>query len=377
MKKTLVALAVLASFASAASAANSVTLYGRADVGYEKWKGSSVAQEGSGETRFGIKVNEDLGNGIAATAQLEGRFDLDTGAKTEGRTFFDRESTIGLKGNFGHVRFGRSKSAMERGLGDNYAPGERVSTVWDNYSSSSRHSNSMFYDYATNGFNLGFNVSTKGGAAGNDNEGVTRQKVAYGVHAGYEVGGFRINAAYQEDRNGTGINDADTGGLGAEVTTRPNTLVTVANTDNILNSTGNNLSFNSDKEWGLGMAYKFSGFELGGSYARAVSNSGATIWNLALNANNQVNPATGSLVVGKQKLTTWSVYATADITNSDRVYVKYMEKKGGGTLSGKASVMAAGYAHDLSKRTSAYLDVARYKNTESETAYSVGMRHAF
>ena len=151
MKKSLLALAILGSAAGAANAASSVTMYGRVDVGYEKVSGTNTTQSGGGETRFGIKGNEDLGNGLAGTFQLEGRFDLDTGAKTADRDFFDRESTVGLKYGSHHVRFGRSVSAMDRALGG-YAPGERVATSFDPYASLTRHSNSMFYDFEKNGF---------------------------------------------------------------------------------------------------------------------------------------------------------------------------------------------------------------------------------
>ncbi|WP_162845123.1 porin [Hydromonas duriensis] len=365
MKKSLLALAVLASAAGAANAASSVTLYGRVDVGYEKWSGSSLTQAGAGETRLGIKGQEDLGNGLAATFQLEGRFDADTGAKTSGKDFFDRESTVGLKGNFGHVRFGRSKSAMERALGD-YAPGERVATAFDPYSSNTRHSNGMFYDFAMNGFNFGFDVTTKGGATGNTNEGADGQKVGYGIHAGYQVGGFRVNAAYQADKNGTGINSYNTATVGQNVSSV---------TPTPLSSTGENLTFGSQNEWGLGMAYKYKMVEFGATYARAESASNAKVTYALLDSNNNI--AALSSVTGKQRLTTLGAYITADVTSNDSVYARYLEKRGGGTLDGKAKVYALGYSHALSKRTSIYADVARYKNDDSTTAYDIALRHAF
>ena len=70
MKKTLVALAVLGSFASVASAATSVTLYGRLDVGYDSFHhdGLKLQQDAiANQSRFGVKGEEDLGNGLAAT----------------------------------------------------------------------------------------------------------------------------------------------------------------------------------------------------------------------------------------------------------------------------------------------------------------------
>ena len=225
MKKTLVALAVLGSFASVASAATSVTLYGRLDVGYDSFHhdGLKLQQDAiANQSRFGVKGEEDLGNGLAATFKLEGRFSADTGAYT--KDMFDRESTVGLKGAFGHVRFGRALAAMDNGIGD-FSVGERVAS-FDTYSSAARHSNSAFYDYSNSGFSVGANVSTKGGAASNAVEGVDGTKVGYGLYAKYEADSFAVGAAYQRDGE-------------------PNVR----------------------KEWGVGASYAFAPVTLGASYA--------------------------------------------------------------------------------------------------------------
>ena len=227
MKKTLVALAVLGSFAGAASAATSVTMYGRLDVGYDSFHhdGLKLQQDAvANMSRFGIKGEEDLGNGLAATFKLEGRFSGDTGKYT--KDMFDRESTVGLKGAFGHVRFGRALAAMDNGIGD-FSVGERVAS-FDTYASAARHSNSAFYDYSNSGFSVGGNVSTKGGASGNTYEGQDGTKVGYGVYAKYAADAFALGAAYQRD---------------AEPTLR--------------------------KEWGVGASYTFKPVTVGASYAQS------------------------------------------------------------------------------------------------------------
>ena len=226
MKKTLVALAVLGSFAGAASAATSVTMYGRLDVGYDSFHhdGLKLQQDAvANMSRFGIKGEEDLGNGLAATFKLEGRFSGDTGKYT--KDMFDRESTVGLKGAFGHVRFGRALAAMDNGIGD-FSVGERVAS-FDTYASAARHSNAAFYDYSNSGFSVGGNVSTKGGASGNTYEGQDGTKVGYGVYAKYAADAFALGAAYQRD---------------AEPTLR--------------------------KEWGVGASYTFKPVTVGASYAQ-------------------------------------------------------------------------------------------------------------
>ena len=273
MKKTLVALAVLGSFAGVASAATSVTLYGTVDGGYEDWQfknglkkhgidqpggflKNKLVQGGTSEnnSKFGIKGQEDLGNGLAAIFTLEGNLGADVGETNAGQ-LFNRETTVGLKGSFGEVKIGRAKSQMELALGG-IVPGSRVADV-DLYSvAATRHSNGLFYSYDNAGFSFGADVTTKGGASGNyvaavvDNplttenetaaakgEGSNGSKIGYGVRLGYagQVGGnvtLLARAAYQNDGTVVAVG-ADTvksqewGGLLAAVVPYANNALTV------------------------------------------------------------------------------------------------------------------------------------------------------
>ena len=96
MKKSLLALAVLTAATGVAQAASSVTLYGKVEAAYQSATGDSkgVYQGADGESRVGIKVNEDLGNGMAAFAHLEAKFNADTGASNG--DFFGEKSVVGL-----------------------------------------------------------------------------------------------------------------------------------------------------------------------------------------------------------------------------------------------------------------------------------------
>lgn len=124
MKKTLVALAILA-VSSAAVAQSSVTLYGIADVYVGKTKGSSAAMGSGGvsTSRLGFKGSEDLGGGLTAIFTFEQGIDL-----TNGSTRFDpptlaspvgmprtfgRQANVGLSGAFGTVKLGRNWTAMD------------------------------------------------------------------------------------------------------------------------------------------------------------------------------------------------------------------------------------------------------------------------
>ena len=368
MKKTLVALAVLGSFAGVASAATSVTLYGTVDAGYEGWsygkdfsgynstfvQGSgagpvagSKSGNSEGNSKIGVKGQEDLGNGLAATFQLEGEINGDTGSSN----LFNKESTVGLKGAFGEVKFGRSKSQMELALGG-VVPGHRVADV-DLYSVvSSRHSNGLFYSYDNAGFSFGADVTTKGGALGNDDEGVKGEKVGWGVRAGYagNVGGnvtLLARAAYQND--------------GTPVTVGTKTVKT--------------------QEWGglLAAVVPFSNNSLtvGVAYAQGKG--------MASDLTN----AKGLLPVRipADKARTLSAVVAAGFGSNDSAYLKYQQRKGSwnGVTTYNGNVWAAGYEHSLSKRTSVYADVAyaTIKNIGTvglkgtATGYSVGLAHNF
>lgn len=353
MKKTLVALAVLGSFAGVASAATSVTLYGTVDAGYEGWsygkdfstRNNTFVQGGTSEanSKIGVKGQEDLGNGLAATFQLEGDVNADVGSSS----LFNRESTVGLKGAFGEVKVGKSKSQMELALGG-VVPGRRVADV-DLYSvAAKRHSNGLFYSYDNAGFSFGADVTTKGGALDNDNEGEKGQKVGWGVRAGYagNVGGnvtLLARAAYQRD----GVvlpNDKqqyEAGGLLAAVIPYSNNALTV-----------------------------------GVAYAQGRGD-----------AADLLSAKAGTNRIYADKARTWSGVIASTFGPNDSAYVKYQQRKGkldDGSVAYNGNVWAIGYEHALSKRTSVYADVAyatikqpQASDKGTATGYSVGLSHSF
>ena len=143
MKKSLIALAVLAS-AGVASAQSSVTLFGVVDIALSNLRAdgagkiNTVRDSGYNSSRVGFRGTEDLGGGMAASFWLEAGFTADNGAgqntalnntsagdrilvgsaatttyspqaslgARQGLTF-NRRSTVSLSGGFGEVRLGR------------------------------------------------------------------------------------------------------------------------------------------------------------------------------------------------------------------------------------------------------------------------------
>jgi predicted porin len=127
MKKTLIAMAVLAA-AGAASAQSSVTLFGIVDANVSLGRGTLtdrnlITNSGYNTSRLGFRGTEDLGGGMSASFWLEAGFNNDDGtgvntntnnqaapaalvAGNQGLTF-GRRSTVSLAGSFGEVRLGR------------------------------------------------------------------------------------------------------------------------------------------------------------------------------------------------------------------------------------------------------------------------------
>ena len=386
MKKNLVALAVLGCFAGVASAATNITLYGTVDAGYEDWHGKGATGSGAivnaaadrkleqgglseNNSKFGIKGQEDLGNGLTATFTVEGEFNVDHGETNAGQ-LFNRETTVGLKGSFGEVKVGRAKSQMELALGG-IVPGSRVADV-DLYSvAMSRHSNGLFYSYDNAGFSFGADVTTKSGAAGNADEGTNADgKVGYGARLGWagQVGGVTLLArvAHQNDGVVYGADSKtahETGGLLAAVVPYANNSLTV------------------------GVAYAQG---RGPASDLAVAKFGAKNVLSAANANGLPTLTEGQLTDAYtvKKARTLSAVIASTFGPNDSAYVKYQQRKGtaeSGAVAYNGNVWAVGYAHSLSKRTSAYADVAyaRIKNAAGidgdgkATGYSIGVAHNF
>ncbi len=168
-------------------------------------------------SNIAVSGTEDLGAGLAATFLLSHRLDADTGA-LEGagsKPFWQGESTVGLKGGFGHLRVGRALDVVY-GLDWSYDPWQNfdrvASPAWNlwhyNYASSrtsnngsaeyGRLANGVFYEAPSlAGFTLhasgSFEQDTAPGA-GRSNNG--------GLSLNYAGGGFKGMLAAARNSSG-------------------------------------------------------------------------------------------------------------------------------------------------------------------------------
>jgi len=111
----------VAALAADANAQSSVQLYGIVDAAIRRTNNEGTAANPNGnvtqligggmsQSRWGVNVTEDLGDGLKAIANLENRFTTDNGLPTS--TYF-QQSWVGLQSNsFGRVTLGRQYNVL-------------------------------------------------------------------------------------------------------------------------------------------------------------------------------------------------------------------------------------------------------------------------
>jgi predicted porin len=323
LKKSFLPLLVLGSFASLAQAQSTVTLYGFMDIGFQQSTGSPFQIVRNNANGVGFKGSEDLGGGLSAMFDISQRFLPDTGAN-EGtvekpRALYQGRTIVGLKGNFGSIKIGRSVAALQATIGD-FEPFENylgVANIGDaqypnGYVSGTapgnggRFSNGVFYDSpAIGGFTFGASLGTKE----NDNAGA----------APLTAHPYSLSLSYAN------------GALAANVGTERNTI--------------------GDKWSAMGLSYKLGDVNLMASVAKVAGNSGvdARGWTLG----SKIDVGAGTFKIGYSR-------ETIDNAPTNKVF-------------------AVGYQHTVTKRTYFYADVARKKTDGKERINGIdaGIHHTF
>jgi predicted porin len=343
MKKSLVALAVLAA-SGAAMAQSSVTLFGVVDAAYAVGNGSltdktQLRNSGYNSSRLGFRGTEDLGGGMKASFWLEAGVNNDDGTGsassalnqaqtaanvgTQGLTF-NRRSTVSLESGMGELRLGRD-----------YTP-----QFW---------SETAFDPFGTNG--VGTNIAFgKGGLTG-------------------------VRAS-----NSIGYLSPSMGGVKLWIQTYM----------------GENAS--TAAKIGNGNAFRIS-FDQG-KFSAAIAGSETTT---AAGVTNDTSNVAGSYDFGVAKVMAQSnktkITGAADIKGS---VIGALVPMAGGTFrisssqteqaGRKAELMAVGFVQPMSKRTDLYATYGRVSNSggsttalngsttaanASSTGYEFGVKHSF
>jgi predicted porin len=331
MKKTLIALAVLAA-SSAAMAQSSVTLYGRLDAGLGQTKttvnGVDLGSKQTGinsstlnTTYWGLKGSEDLGGGLRANFDLQSGFAIDTGAGNPG--LFQRKAIVGLSGAFGSVDLGRNYTAYDalRSATNNTFDSNLATTaaVWGNGIAdySLRTSNSVIYNSP--------NFSGFSGAVAygfGENKTATNDATdTLSLHVKYANGPLLVGYGYQEEKQlaVAGIQDKNKYNLiGATYDLGMVKLVGAYNT--VKNNTL------KDKEYEIGVSAPFGAANVAAGYTNSKSEG-----------FNTTNKGTGYSLVG-----------TYDLSKRTTLYVGYNQAKtqtANGSIEQKNTVVATGVRH--------------------------------
>ncbi|AQH01428.1 porin [Burkholderia sp. KK1] len=278
----LATVALSAASASTANAQSSVTIYGIVDDGFN-WTSNSGGHNLYGmssgviqASRWGLRGKEDLGGGLAALFVLENGFDLNSGSlaqKNRGSTqglMFGRQAYVGLSSKFGSGLLGRQYDSVV----DYVGPFES-GTQWagfigahpgdlDNMNNAYRVNNAVkFASNSYGGFTFG-GVYSLGGVAGD----VTRNQV-WSVGAGYASGPISAGVGYLNSRN-PNVGYFGDNGTSSAVTAGANFISSPVYSGYA--------SARTYQVVATGVAYKFGGATVGGTYSNVqFKNLGDTV----------------------------------------------------------------------------------------------------
>lgn len=343
MKKSLVALAVLAA-SGAAMAQSSVTLFGVVDAAYGVGKGSisnktALKNSGYNSSRLGFRGVEDLGGGLKAGFWLEAGVNNDDGTGsassalnqaqtaanvgTQGLTF-NRRSVVTLSGSMGELILGRD-----------YTPQFWSETVYD--------------PFGTNG--VGTSISAfKGGTTG------------------------------VRSSNGIGWKSPTVGGVALWAQSYMGENASTA--AKVGNGNGFRITFDQGK---FSAAYADSSLTTGAGTTNKTSNLGASydLGVAKLMAQSNTTKLTGAADIKGRVIGALVPMAGGTFRVS----------QGQTDQAGKiAKQTAVGFVNPLSKRTDLYATYARVANSggsavalngsataanQSSTGYEFGIKHAF
>jgi len=351
MKKTLVAMAVMA-VAGAASA--QATLYGTIDAGlqYSDVGGVTKTKMNSGQmngSRWGMRGSEDLGGGLSAVFQLENGFGIDNATLGQGLAtptvgggvvvgdtsvgrIFGRQAYVGVRGSFGSVTVGRQYTPGDIALGIDAAGAQGAGGGGAMYTVfTSNFNNVDGFGAARADNSINYSLPAMGGISGNLMVGLDESDVAgattnfvgnkyMGLNVGYAAGKIAANVAW-ENQTKTNAAKSDTGWVAGL-----NYDFGVAKVG-VMFAGGTNTADTSDNGWSLGVGAPMGAVRLQASYARETSK------------------ATGA--TAEAVTTGWGGNVWYDLSKRSSVYVGYLNKEDttAAGVSTKRTFLESGLRH--------------------------------
>jgi predicted porin len=366
MKKSLMAVALLAGFAGVAQAQTAVQIYGTIDVDMVKRTDQTLAIGKRASNTLGFKGTEDLGNGLKALFQIEMRYEPDTGTvENNTRPLFQGQTRVGLQGDFGMVRLGRGLTPFQEIIGS-FEP-------WHGLPSPA----GFYTDIQIAGFNstpldAGSIVNgavTSGGASNNR----VSNAVFYNSPV---VSGFQVNASWatKETTNGPALNGVGAGSAsyaaGAEGSAHPISLAATYNNGPAAAMLAYERNAVESKIWSIAGSFAVTPeLKLMGSYSHQDQEH-----------TNTLRPTIKGAVVGlTYAMGPGKVLAGFGVKQQEENFFQH------DLFTRQYSL---GYEYSLSKRTYLYIDASRKKNIFSQSTgvlagtptvnhYDVGVNHSF
>lgn len=338
MKKSLMALAVMASVSGASFAQSAVQVYGVVDAGLEVTKSgvvdkTALVSGGQSGSRFGLKGTEDLGNGLSVDFVLEQGFSADTGAVGNAvSNAFGRQSWLAVS----------SKDVGSLRLGYQYTPIRNIVEAVDPFGAGLAGNslkvlgNGVIAERTTNAFTYvspvvsGFQGQLQYGLG--ETTASTDTNSYMGVNATYKSGPVMAGFGYAKQK----------------------TNLAPANKEAI--------------NWVLGGTYDLSTVKLHAAYAEGQNND--AVLGTSLNGSN--------VLVG-----------VSAPFGAHTVMASYIKNTNKDLVTSDSDMYAVGYTYSLSKRTNIYASFARTTNEASVALngasvvgasaekYNVGLRHKF
>jgi predicted porin len=205
MNRWLTGVVVAAACGGAAHAESAVTLYGFLYSGLRYVNnsgGDSVTGLATGPSRWGIKGNEDLGEGRSAVFNLESGLDISTGTSRQGGRLFGRQAFVGLSDvKAGTLTLGRQYDMVASFIAPYAATGK-----WNGYMAHVGDNDNLNFQFRLNnsvkylspvvgGFQAG-GVYSFGEAVGS-----TKQNSASSAGLKFKEGNFSAAASYLRVNN--------------------------------------------------------------------------------------------------------------------------------------------------------------------------------
>jgi len=378
MKKTLVAIAALASLVSVAQAQSSMVLYGVLDAGVRNDSNVAKASTGAAQSltqfnngalntsRFGIRGTQDVADGIKANFKLESGLRPGNGASSNATNLFDRTASVGLQNSLGSLDLGRVTT---------FAYDTTASYTIDPLGLEMTNNNQLAGVKAININPLGTAIGSGFFTVRRDNS------MKYIGTFGPVSAGFAYSFG--------NVSGNSTAGSSAQVMAKysANGLNLAATTDSLTDATSLKQTLTT-----FGGNYTISGVKLTAGTVQLKTPAGYTAVAGVLSGSTYAGPSTflvGAAATAETKMSVNDIGLTYQVTSDVNLAVAYYTAKfEQNALSNTFNTYAARVRYAVGKTTDIYGEVDNTKATGmdvsksaaaslSNSGYTIGLQHRF